>query len=135
MSRPQAEIKWDEVDDLLMAGCSGVEISGYFGIIPNTLYDRCEKDKGILFSKYSQDKRAKGQSFLRAHQYAKALGKTDKGDNSLLIWLGKQRLDQRDKPKEEEVEDDLVRKLAQAIKDIEGLSGSEKTGGSEVAAE
>lgn len=94
--RPKADIDWHKVNELLIAGCSGAEISGYLGISTYTLYDRCVSDKGVMFSQYSQDKQAKGDSILRAHQYAKALGLTDKGDNTLLIWLGKTRLKQKE---------------------------------------
>ena len=94
--QPKTDIDWKKVDELLIAGCSGAEIAGYFGFSTYTLYDRCMSDNGILFSQYSQDKQAKGDSILRAHQYAKALGLTDKGDNTLLIWLGKTRLKQKE---------------------------------------
>lgn len=94
--RPKAVIDWLVVDQLLISGCSGTEIAAYIGIYANTLYDRCLTDNKILFSEYSQEKQAKGDSILRAHQFNKALGKTEKGDNTLLIWLGKNRLKQRD---------------------------------------
>ena len=94
--RPAADIDWKKVEDLLMSGCSGAGIAHYLGINPATLYDRCFKDKGIQFSEFSQQKKEKGDEILRAHQYAKALGLTEKGDNTLLIWLGKVRLKQRE---------------------------------------
>lgn len=94
--RPKADIDWKKVDELLISGCSGAEIAGYFGLNPATLYDRCQTDNKKMFSEYSQEKTAKGDSILRAHQYAKALGLTEKGDNTLLIWLGKCRLKQRE---------------------------------------
>jgi len=94
--QPKANIDWKKVDELLIGGCLGTEIAGYLGISTYTLYDRCMSDNGVLFSQYSQDKHAKGDSILRAHQYAKALGLTEKGDNTLLIWLGKTRLKQID---------------------------------------
>lgn len=97
--RPQANINWKEVDALLVAGCSGAEIAGNLGINKATIYDRCEKDKGIPFSEYSQQKKEKGKSLLREQQFKKALGITDKGDNTLLIWLGKTRLEQSEKIK------------------------------------
>ncbi len=96
----EAEIDWKKVDDLLIAGCMGTEIAGYFGIHEDTLYNRVVKKYGMAFSAYSHEKKSKGESILRAHQYAKALGLTDKGDNTLLIWLGKQRLNQRDHKEE-----------------------------------
>lgn len=91
--RPKAKINWEEVDNFLIAGCSGAEIAGYLGLNKATVYDRCEKDNGISFSKYSQQKKAKGDSMLRARQYQEAMD----GDKSLLIWLGKNRLGQTDK--------------------------------------
>lgn len=96
MSRPEKEIDWKKVDDLLTAGCLGTEIAGYFDMHPNTFYGKVEDKYKMSFTSYSQEKKAKGESILRAHQYAKALGITEKGDNTLLIWLGKQRLNQRD---------------------------------------
>lgn len=100
MSRPEKEIDWKKVDDLLVAGCLGTEIAGYFDMHPRTFYERVEKKYNMTFTAYSSEKKSKGESILRAHQYAKALGITDKGDNTLLIWLGKQRLNQRDHKEE-----------------------------------
>ena len=45
-------------------------------------------------------KKAKGNSFLRAKQYEKAL----QGDNVMLVWLGKNRLKQTDREQEQKVE-------------------------------
>ncbi len=101
MTRPQSIIDWKKVDDLMIGGCIGTEIAGYFGIHPDTFYRNVEKEKGIGFAAYLQEKRSKGDGLLRAHQYAKAMGLTDKGDNTLLIWLGKCRLKQRENDTQE----------------------------------
>ena len=85
-------IDWNLVNKLLEAGCTGTEIAPHFGIHYETLYDRAYKDFGIMWTEYAQRLRQKGDSSLRAVQYAKAL----KGDNMMLIWLGKNRLGQRD---------------------------------------
>jgi|KBSMisStandDraft_5_1062788.scaffolds.fasta_scaffold288899_3 hypothetical protein len=90
--RPATDISWQYVDKLLQADCSGTEIAARLGIKPANLYDRCWTDNGILFSEYSQEKKAKGDSILREVQFSKALA----GDNTLLIWLGKCRLRQSD---------------------------------------
>lgn len=90
------EIDWKVVDDLFIAGCPGTEVAGRIGCHPDTLYKRIEDKYDTAYSAYLQEKRSKGDALLRAHQYAKALGLTDKGDNTLLIWLGKCRLKQRD---------------------------------------
>lgn len=92
--RPQANIDWNIVDEYLVAGCSGNEIAAMLGINHHTLYDRCLTDNGLMFSEYSQQKKEKGDSLLRKAQFDAAV--TDK-DRAMLIWLGKQRLDQRDK--------------------------------------
>lgn len=96
MVRPLAELDWKKVDELLIAGCNGVQIAGYFGIHPDTLYNHVQRDKKIGFSAYLQEKQSKGEALLIAHQYAKALGLTNNGDNTLLIWLGKTRLKQKE---------------------------------------
>ena len=89
-------IDWEEIDGLIMAGCHGTEIAGHLGITVQTLYARTKKEKKLTYHDYSASKKAKGESILRAHQYNKALGLTDKGDNTLLIWLGKTRLGQKE---------------------------------------
>ena len=96
--RPKSDINWDRVDELLMAGCPGTHIAMHLGIAPETLYRRCLEENNINFEGYSRDKKKSGDDLLREHQYRKALGLTDKGDNTLLIWLGKQRLEQRENP-------------------------------------
>jgi len=90
--RPPTDISWSYVDELLQADCSGTEIAARIGIKSTNLYDRCWTDKGVSFSEYSQEKKAKGDSILREVQFSKALS----GDNTLLIWLGKCRLKQCD---------------------------------------
>lgn len=94
--RPTKPIDWDLVDDLLEAGCPGTEIAPHFDMHVETLYDRTFIEKNMGFTEYSLLKRAKGESNLRKAQYDKAIGNTDKGDNTLLIWLGKVKLNQKE---------------------------------------
>jgi len=96
--RPLKEIDWDKVDDLLTAGCLGTEVAAYFDMHPNTFYDRVVARYGVSFTEFSSKRKQNGEAILRAHQYAKALGMTKEGDNTLLIWLGKQRLNQSESP-------------------------------------
>lgn len=96
--RPQANIDWEVVDELLISGCTGTEIAAFLGIAPPTLYDRCESDNGVKFSEYSQEKKAKGDSLLRKVQFDAAYKDKDK---TMMIWLGKQRLGQRDKQEQD----------------------------------
>jgi hypothetical protein len=94
--RPSKPINWELVDELLLSGCLGTEIAPHFDMHPHTFYDRVELEYGITFTEYSSEKKAKGESILRHTQFKKAIGEIDKGDNALLIWLGKQRLQQRE---------------------------------------
>lgn len=93
MARPKANINWDEVGKMLEAGCSGVGIAASIGVDEGTLRKRCEKDLKCSFSEFAQQKKSKGDDLLRAKQFALAM----KGDKTLLIWLGKQRLGQTDR--------------------------------------
>jgi AraC-like DNA-binding protein len=91
-NRPLANIDWAIVDEMLRNQCSGVEIAARFGISPDTLYKRVEKEFGCTFSAYSAEKKSRGLATLREKQLAEAL----RGNTAMLIWLGKQYLDQRE---------------------------------------
>lgn len=106
MSRPEKPIDWKKVDHLLMAGCKGTEICPHFDMHPNTFYSKVEEQYKVSFTEYSRIKREQGDSLLRVKQYEKALEK----DNTMMIWLGKQRLEQREpdtKPPEHRHETDM----------------------------
>lgn len=92
MPRPKLNIDWNEVDKYLQAQCDGATIARMLGIDPETFYKRCKADNKIGFSKYSQQKKAQGKELLRAKQYAVAMS----GDKTMLVWLGKQYLGQKD---------------------------------------
>lgn len=92
MSRPPKPIDWAKVDQLLLAGCSGTEIAPHFDIHVENFYLRVQEQYGMGFTGYSALKRQQGDSLLKAKQFEKAM----KGDNTLLIWLGKTRLNQKE---------------------------------------
>lgn len=92
ITRPVKPIDWNKVDHLLMAGCHGTEIAAHFDMHHETFYNRVSQEKGMGFTAYCAEKRAKGDSLLRAKQFEKAVANS--GDNTMLIWLGKQRLGQ-----------------------------------------
>ena len=91
--RPKADIDWEKVDKMLFAQCDGAGIAGVLGIDPETLYRRCQNDQKMGFSEYAAIKRADGKELLRYKQFEIAMT----GDRSMLIWLGKQYLGQKDK--------------------------------------
>jgi len=91
--RPQKMIDWELVDRLLLAGCTGVEVAANFSISPNTFYERVQIEKRRSFTDYSSSKHAEGQSLIRDTQFSVA---TKDRDKTMLIWLGKQRCEQRE---------------------------------------
>ncbi len=93
MARPKANIDWQHVGKLLEAGASVVGIAATIGIDEATLYRRCLTDNKINFATFSQQKKAKGDELLRVAQFNTAM----KGNVTMQIWLGKQRLGQSDK--------------------------------------
>lgn len=92
MPKKLKPIDFKIVDKLLEAGCLGTEIAGYFGVHEDTLYLRTQSEKKMTFTQYSAQKRSKGDSFLRSKQFEIAL----LGDKTMLVWLGKTRLGQRE---------------------------------------
>lgn len=128
MSRPEKEIDWNLVDSLLIAGCHGTEIAPHFDMHYSTFYDRVVKKYGISFTDYAQEKRQKGNSNLRYHQYLKALGKTEAGDNSLLIWLGKNRLGQKDREEDKGLSpnDTGITELLNSLKSLTNITNAIK---------
>ena len=91
--RPKAIIDWKKVDQMLQAACTGPEIAAALGFHPDTLYNACKQDHKTDFSAYSQAKRAHGDLLLKTAQFKKAMD----GDNTMQIWLGKNRLGQSER--------------------------------------
>lgn len=82
---------------MLQAGVAGATIATTLGIDKKTLYRACKRTNRVLFGAYAQQKRAVGLDLLRLKQHEIAL----KGNVAMLIWLGKNYLDQRDEPKQD----------------------------------
>lgn len=98
--RPLKEIDWSKVEKSLMAGCSGMQIAANLGIHEDTLYSACEREKEMAFSAFSAIFRQKGDLLLHEAQFNVAIGDETRDiapDKSMLIWLGKNRLEQSDK--------------------------------------
>lgn len=91
--RPRAEIDWKVVENALQAHCTGVEIAGFLGIHPDTLYKYIELKYGMNISQLSAQFNSKGKTLLKMSQFDEAVRKRDRG---MLIWLGKQLLEQKD---------------------------------------
>lgn len=117
MGRPAADINWPEVDKLLKAGCDGTHVAAHFGVHPETLYRRCEKDNNIGFSEYCQEKKSAGNALLIAAQFNKAI----KGDSGMLKWLGIHRLNQKETTIND-IEEASKRGAIDAVREIQAES-------------
>lgn len=106
MSAPNCkfDIDWKKVEEFFLYGCSVVDVADHFGCTRDTLYKRFETEFGYTLSTFLKQKRLKGDNLIRATQFKKAIGLTDKGDNTLLIWLGKCRLKQKEHDELQDVE-------------------------------
>jgi len=95
VGRPKVHIDWDEVGFYLEAGVTARDIAASVGIHEDTFHKRCEADNNVIFSDFCQEKRKQGYKKILGKQYQKAIS----GDNTMLIWVGKQQCEQKDDPK------------------------------------
>ena len=93
MGRPRIELDWDEFDKLCNLQCTLVEIAHWFKCCEDTIEARVKETYGVTFSEHYKIRSAGGKMSLRRKQMDVALN----GNVGMLIWLGKQYLDQKDK--------------------------------------
>lgn len=93
-------IDWEKVANLVRAGCDGQQCAATIGCHASTLYERCVQENNAMWTAWMAEKRAAGDANILAAQFHKAI--KDRHP-SMLIWLGKQRLAQKDNPDEKEV--------------------------------
>lgn len=93
MGRPILEIDWETFQKLLEYQASLEEVAAWFKMSPDTVETRVKEKFGRTFSDVSKEFRGVGKLSLRRKQFQEAM----KGNTKLLIWLGKQYLEQRDK--------------------------------------
>ena len=93
MGRPRKEVDWEEFEKLCAIQCTEEEIAAWFDMTRETLNEKCKEEYDMTFLALFGQKRQKGFSSLRRNQFKRA---TD-GSDTMLIWLGKQYLGQKDK--------------------------------------
>ena len=99
------QVDWTEVQALAKIGCTQREIASLLGVGLRTLQRRKEFD--VVYGRGIDSMRKS----LRHKQFELAMN----GDRSMLIWLGKQQLNQTDK-RESKVEVDMrVRSTTELI--------------------
>lgn len=120
--RPEKPVDWNRVDLLLMCGCNGAEIAANFDLYPDTLYRKVREKFGVGFTAYACSLKQKGDALLREKQFEKALEK----DNVMMIWLGKQRLDQKE-PEQQKAETTQTESVHVVIAQAKELSDNGNT--------
>jgi hypothetical protein len=86
MARPKKHnLDTEQVEKLAGFGCTNTEIASFFGCSENTIRRS--------YGEYLTKGREKGKIRLRQLQWRQA----ERGNTSMLIWLGKQVLGQTDK--------------------------------------
>ena len=93
MARPRKEIDWEVVRKLCAMQCTGEEIASFIDVDYDTLNATTKREHKMGFSDYFKKHSANGKISLRRKQYEVATS----GSVPMLIWLGKQYLDQKDK--------------------------------------
>ena len=94
MARPRIEINWEEFDKLCGMLCTQEEIAAWFKCSVDTIDKALRREKRMGFTEYFKNKAVSGRMSLRRAQFELAV--KDKHP-TMLIWLGKQHLDQTDK--------------------------------------
>lgn len=93
MGRPEVKIEKEDFEKLCSMQCTLVEIAGFFDCSEDTIENWCKKTyRGQTFSEVYKRKSAKGKISVRRKQFQVA----DAGNATMLIWLGKQYLGQRE---------------------------------------
>lgn len=116
MARPEKPIDWDYVEKALIAGATQAKLAKSVGLHPDNLHDRFLKHYGMSFTDYAGMKSPYGEVVLQIKQFEKAM----KGNTQMLIWLGKNRLDQRDGVDKNAPppNDEVISKLIEEVKTL-----------------
>lgn len=88
------EEQWEQVENLCGIMCTGEEIASILKMDYDTLLRNIKDKFNCSFSEYFKSASSKGKASLRRRQFKKAV---EDGHPTMLIWLGKQYLGQKDK--------------------------------------
>lgn len=95
--RPRKTISKRQFEELCKIQCTEIEICSVLDVDDKTLSAWCEREYGASFSEIFRQKREGGKASLRRAQWLTA---TRDHNATMLIWLGKQRLGQREPERE-----------------------------------
>lgn len=92
MGRPRKEIDYDNLAELCKLQCTLEEVAGFFHCSPDTINNWCHREHDCTFSEIYKKESQEGKISLRRAQIKTAM----KGNATMLIWLGKQYLGQKE---------------------------------------
>ena len=105
MARPYKIIDWLVVDKLCAIQATGEEIADFLDISYDTLNLACKRVHKIGFTDYYRKKSSVGKISLRRAQWQLA---TKNKNPTMLIWLGKNLLNQVDRFEQETLTDNTI---------------------------
>jgi hypothetical protein len=95
MPRRRIELDTEELEKLAAMHCTREEVAGFFGVAVKTIQRRLNESR---YAAAWERGTARGRVSLRRAQFRVA----EAGNPTMLIWLGKQWLAQRDVPQPEQ---------------------------------
>jgi hypothetical protein len=120
-NQKRIEIDYELVEKLAKIHCPSEEIANIIGMKPDAFTARYRNDPALKLA--VERGRAEGRISLRQKQYDQAM----KGDKTMLVWLGKQLLNQSEKVEPEVVpekcddpaqySDDMLERILQSQKE------------------
>jgi len=113
VGRPQKDIDWDDVDNLCQIQCTGEEIASFLNMDYDTLQRACKRKWKVSFADYIGEKKKGGRASLRRRQWEAA----ENLNPTMLIWLGKNMLDQKDRQEAPEDEEAVPIAITFTVKD------------------
>jgi len=94
IGRPGIEIDKDQFEKLCFMQCTLTELANFFQCSEDTILRWCKRTYNSTFAEVFKKYSAGGKMSLRRKQFTVAVN--GKGNVSMLIWLGKQYLGQKD---------------------------------------
>lgn len=113
---PSKPIDWEFIGKLFITGSNITQAAAAVRLNRDTLYDRCPIDLGVTLPAYYQQKFEEGNTILYNAQYEKAV---EDRNPTMLIWLGKQRLGQKENLEDkinEEIEKKFDERMGQILR-------------------
>ena len=92
MGRPSKELSVSDAEKLGMLGATHEEMAAWFDVSTRTIERRMSAETGVFCRAYK-----KGLGRLKVSLRRQQIEAAKKGNPTMLIWLGKQLLEQRDK--------------------------------------